>query len=68
MLSSVLNSPTAIRVSIQIIRTVIRSRPLLKTPDDWVARIQQLAKTVQLHDRQIKVVTELLAKWMSLSR
>lgn len=64
MLSSVLNSPTAIRVSIQIIRTVIGSPPLLTIPDELAARIQQLAETVQLHDRQIKVITDLLGKWM----
>ena len=64
MLSSVLNSPTAIRVNIQIIRTFVRLRRLLATPGELVTQLQQLAETVQLHDRQIKVVTDVLNKMM----
>ena len=49
MLSSVLNSPTAVRVNIQIIRTFVRMRRLLATPGELVTQLQQLAETVQLH-------------------
>lgn len=64
MLSSVLNSPTAVRVNIQIIRTFVRMRRLLATPGELVTQLQQLAETVQLHDRQIKAVTDVLTRML----
>ena len=68
MLSSVLNSPTAVRVNIQIIRTFVRLRRLLATPGELVTQLQQLAETVQLHDRQIKAITDVLTKMMLFGR
>ena len=64
MLSSVLNSPTGVRVNIQIIRTFVRLRRLLATPGELVTQLQQLAETVQLHDRKIKTITDVLTKMM----
>ncbi len=64
MLSSVLNSPTAVRVNIQIIRAFVRMRRLLATPGELVTQLQQLAETVQLHDRQIKAVTDVLTRML----
>ena len=64
MLSSVLNSPTAVRVNILIIRTFVRMRRLLATPGELVTQLQQLAETVQLHDRQIKAVTDVLTRML----
>ena len=64
MLSSVVNSPTAVRVNIQIIRTFVRLRRLLATPGELVTQLQQLAETVQLHDRQITAITDVLTKMM----
>lgn len=64
MLSSVLNSRTAIRVNIEIMRAFVRLRRLLATPGELAAQIQKLAETVQLHDDQIKVITEVLRKLM----
>jgi hypothetical protein len=64
MLSSVLNSPVAVQVNIQIVRTFVRLRRLLATPGELVSQLQQLAETVQLHDRQIKAITDVLTKMM----
>lgn len=64
MLSGVLNSPLAIQMNLQIIRTFVRLRRLLSTPGELVSQLQQLAETVQLHDRQIKVITDVLTKLM----
>lgn len=64
MLSGVLNSPLAIQMNLQIIRTFVRLRRLLSTPGELVTQLQQLAETVQLHDRQIKVITDVLTKLM----
>jgi hypothetical protein len=64
MLSSVLRSPTAVKVNIEIMRAFVRLRRLLATPGELVAQLQQLAETVQLHDDQIKVITDVLRMMM----
>lgn len=64
MLSSALHSRTAIQVNIEIIRAFVRIRRLLATPGELVAQLKQLAETVQLHDEQIKFITEVLRKLM----
>jgi hypothetical protein len=62
MLSSVLNSPTAIRVNVEIMRVFVRVRRLLATPGELVEQLQRLAETVQLHDEQIRTITEVLRR------
>ena len=62
MLSSVLRSPTAVRVNIEIMRAFVRIRRLLATPGELVAQIQKLAETVQFHDHQIKAIAEALRR------
>jgi hypothetical protein len=64
MLSSVLRSPTAIRVNIEIMRAFVRLRRLLATPGELVAQIAKLAETVEMHDDKIKVITDVLRKMM----
>ncbi|MBW3539122.1 MAG: ORF6N domain-containing protein [Planctomycetes bacterium] len=60
MLSSVLRSPAAVRVNIEIMRAFVRLRRLLATPGELVEQIQKLAETVQLHDDQIQTITRVL--------
>ena len=60
MLSSVLKSPTAVRVNIEIMRTFVRLRRLMATPGELVEQLTKLAETVQLHDDQIKVISQVL--------
>ena len=64
MLSSVLRSPTAIRVNIEIMRAFVRLRRLLATPGELVAQLTQLAETVQLHDDQIRGIINALRQMM----
>jgi hypothetical protein len=64
MLSSVLRSPTAIRVNIEIMRAFVRLRRLLATPGELVEQLTKLAETVQLHDKQIQGIMEVLRKLM----
>jgi hypothetical protein len=64
MLSSVLRSPTAIQVNIAIMRAFVRLRRLLATPGELAAQLIKLAETVQLHDHQIKAITEVIQKMM----
>jgi hypothetical protein len=60
MLSSVLRSPAAVRVNIEIMRTFVRLRRLMATPGELAEQLMKLAETVQLHDDQIKVITQVL--------
>ena len=60
MLSSVLKSPTAVRVNIEIMGTFVRLRRLMATPGELVEQLTKLAETVQLHDDQIKVISQVL--------
>jgi hypothetical protein len=64
MLSSVLKSPTAVRVNIEIMRTFVRLRRLMATPGELVEQLMRLAETVQLHDEQIKSIAQVLNKLM----
>ena len=64
MRSSVLRSPTAVRVNIEIMRTFVRLRRLMATPGELVEQLTKLAETVQLHDGQIKAITLVLNKLM----
>jgi hypothetical protein len=60
MLSSVLRSPTAVLVNIEIMRTFVRLRRLMATPGELVEQLTKLVETVQLHDDQIQVITQVL--------
>jgi hypothetical protein len=64
MLSSVLRSPTAVLVNIEIIRIFVRLRRLMATPGELVEQLTSLAETVQLHDGQIKTIAQVLNKLM----
>jgi ORF6N domain len=64
MLSSVLKSPTAVRVNVEIMRTFVRLRRLMATPGELVERITKLAETVQLHDHDIKLISRALQQML----
>ncbi len=62
MLSSVLRSPTAVQVNIEIIRIFVRLRRLMATPGELVEQLPRLTETVKLHDGQIKAIAQVLNK------
>ncbi len=62
MLSSVLNSETAIEVNIQIIRIFSRIRELLLTHKDILLKLEQLERKVEGHDREIQLIFTALKK------
>ena len=64
MLSSVLRSPTAVNVNIAIMRTFVRLRRLMATPGELVEQLTKLAETVQLHDDQIRTITQVLQQML----
>jgi hypothetical protein len=64
MLSSVLRSRIAARVNIEIMRTFVRLRRLMATPGELAEQLMKLAETVQLHDDQIKVISQVLQQML----
>jgi hypothetical protein len=64
MLSSVLRSPIAVRVNIEIMRTFVKLRRLMATPGELVEQLTKLADTVQFHDQQIKTIAQVLQQML----
>ena len=62
MLSSVLRSPRAVCVNIEIMRTFVRLREILATHKDLARKLAALENN---YDRQFKVVFDALRKLMS---
>jgi hypothetical protein len=65
MLSSVLRSPTAVQVNIEIMRAFVQMRRLMGTPGELVEQLRRLDETVQLHDDQIRAIAEVLNRLMA---
>ena len=64
MLSSVLNSPTAVQVNIQIMRTFAKLREILSRHRDLAKRLDELEKK---YDAQFRVVFEAIRELMAPS-
>ena len=62
MLSSVLNSDTAIEVNIQIIRVFTKMKALLFDNKELWAKIEKIERHLVKHDEEIKVIFEYLKK------
>ncbi len=62
MLSSVLNSDTAIQVNIQIIRVFARMKQLLLDNKDLQLKMEQLEKVVSKHDKEILAIFNAVKK------
>lgn len=72
MLSSVLNSPTAIQVNIQIIRVFTRIRELMLTQKDIFVKLEQIEKELlkqngrlDKHGEDIQVIFNVLKKLLN---
>ncbi len=65
MLSSVLNSETAIRVNIQIIRVFTKMRELLMTNKDILLQLEKVEKKLTKHDDEIILIFQYLKKLLS---
>ena len=62
MLASVLNSPVAINVNIQIIRVFTKMRTLLLTHKDILLQLEKMERKLGKHDEQIDLVFGYLKK------
>jgi hypothetical protein len=68
MLSSVLNSETAIEVNIQIIRIFTKMRQLIQSNKDILLKLEQLENKISLHDDEIKLVFSYLKKLLNTEK
>jgi hypothetical protein len=65
MLSSVLNSETAIAVNIQIIRVFTRMRELLLTHKDILLQLEKIEQKLTGHDEDIALIFQYLKKLLN---
>ena len=65
MLSGILNSSTAIRVNIQIIRVFTKMRELLMTNKDILLQLEKVEKKLTKHDDDIILIFQYLKKLLS---
>ena len=68
MLSSVLNSDTAIEVNIRIIRIFSKMREVLSTHKDILLKLEQLEKKVTAHDEDIQAIFKALKQLLTLPK
>jgi hypothetical protein len=64
MAASVLNSEQAVQASIFVVRAFVRLRQMLAPYKELMAKLDQLEKKVQTHDKQIVAVVELIRQLM----
>ena len=67
MLSSVLNSPTAINVNIQIIRVFTKMRTLLMTNKEILLQLEKAERKLTKHDEDITLIFQYLKKLLTPS-
>jgi hypothetical protein len=65
MLSGVLNSSTAIKVHIQIIRVFAKMKSLILTHKDILLQLEKLEKKIEIHDEQIQLIFEYLKELLN---
>jgi hypothetical protein len=65
MLSSVLNSETAIRMNIRIIRIFTRMRKLLMTHRDILLQLEKMENRLASHDEDIVVIFRYLKELLN---
>jgi ORF6N domain len=65
MLSSVLNSETAIHVNIRIIRVFTKMRELLLTHKDILLQLEKIEKKLSGHDEDIQLIFQYLKQLLN---
>ena len=65
MLSGVLNSETAIRVHIQIIRIFTRMREMIMTHKDILLQLEKMEKKLAGHDEDITLIFQYLKQLLN---
>lgn len=65
MLASILNSPTAVHASIQVVRAFIRLRRVLIEHKDFARKLKKLEKKYAVHDQKLKEVFNAISDLMT---
>lgn len=65
MLASVLKSPTAVKMSILIVKAFIRLREVVATHKELIHKLQDLERKVGHHNGEIKVLFEAIRRLMT---
>ncbi len=65
MLSTVLNSPRAIAVNIEIMRAFVRLRELIASNKELAAKLDQLEKKLNTHDQAITEIMHAIRQLMT---
>ena len=68
MLSSVLNSETAIQVNIQIMRVYARFREMLLTNKDILLKLEQMERKLMAHDGDINKIFSAIKQLLTQSQ
>jgi hypothetical protein len=65
MAATVLNTPTAVAVSIEVVRAFVRLRQLLVSHEDLARKLEELENKLVAHDEQFAVVFEAIRQLMT---
>jgi len=65
MLSSVLRSPRAVHVNIQIMRAFVKLREILSTHKELASKLKHLETKVEKHDEEIQEIFEAIRRLMA---
>ena len=65
LLSTVLNSPRAIAVNIEIMRAFVRLRELIASNKELAAKLDQLEKKLDTHDQAITEIMHAIRQLMT---
>jgi phage regulator Rha-like protein len=65
MLSSVLRSPRAVHVNIQIMRAFVKLREILSTHKELAFKLKQLETKVEKHAEEIQAIFEAIRRLMA---
>lgn len=68
MLSSILNSETAIRVNIQIIRVFTKMREIMSTNKEVLFHLEKIEKKLIQHDEEIAIIFRYLKQLLNPSQ
>jgi uncharacterized membrane protein len=65
MVATVLNSPSAVRASIQVVRAFVRLREILSTNKELAQKFSQLERKIEKHDDEMKLIFSAIRQLMS---
>ena len=65
MLATVLSSPTAIEVSIQVVRAFVKLREMISTHKKLAQKLNELERKIEKHDEHIYSIFEAIRQLMS---